>query len=115
MPATIGDDTVDVVDETADQFFLAGEGRTRISVRSIWFLLLYSSEYLDKITGEERERILGGERDNDLLDALADVLATQVEARVRSMLARGYRARIEPLTRVRGRIDHLGTAPYPPD
>lgn len=90
--------------------FVAGEGSTRIDVRSVWFLLLYASDLLEKLTGEDRERLLRGERDNDLLDALADVLASRVERRVRTMLARGYRRRIEPLTRVRGRIDHLGTA-----
>lgn len=90
--------------------FVAGAGTTRISVRSAWFLLLYASDLLSRLTADEEEKLLGGERDNDLLDALADVLAGQVEARVRSMLARGYRRRTEPLTRVRGRIDHLGTA-----
>lgn len=89
--------------------FVAGEGSTRIDIRSIWFLLLYASEFLRRLTREDRERLLRGERDNDLLDALADVLAERVERRVRTMLARGYRRRIEPLTRVRGRIDHLGT------
>lgn len=90
--------------------FVAGEGATRIDVRSVWFLLLYASDLLERLTGETRERLLRGERDNDLLDALADVLATRVERRARTMLARGYRRRSEPLTRVRGRIDHLGTA-----
>lgn len=96
--------------DTVRHVYVAGEGRTRINVRSIWFLLLYASEYLDRLTSEQKNIILRGERDNDLLDALAEVLATEVEARVRSMLARGYRTRTEPLTRVRGRIDHLGTA-----
>lgn len=90
--------------------FVAGEGSTRIDIRSVWFLLLYASEFLQRLRGEDRERLLRGERDNDLLDALADVLAVRVERRVRTMLALGYRRRIEPLTRVRGRIDHLGTA-----
>ncbi len=90
--------------------FVAGHGSTRIDVRSVWFLLLYASDLLEKLTGEDRERLLRGERDNDLLDALADVLASRVERRVRTMLARGYRRRVEPLTRVRARIDHLGTA-----
>lgn len=90
--------------------FVAGQGTTRIDVRSVWFLLLYASDLLEKLTGETRERLLRGERDNDLLDALADVLASRVERRIRTMLARGYRRRVEPLTRVRGRIDHLGTA-----
>lgn len=90
--------------------FTAGEGATRIDVRSVWFLLLYASDLLDVITGDERERLLRGQHDNDLLDALAEVLATRVEARVRGMLVRGYRQRARPLNRVRGRIDHLGTS-----
>lgn len=89
--------------------FVAGAGSTRIDVRSVWFLLLYASDLLEMLTAQEEEKLLGGERDNDLLDALAEVLARQVEARVRAMLARGYRRRSEPLNRVRGRIDHLGT------
>lgn len=90
--------------------FVAGEGTTRIDVRSVWFLLLYASDLLEKLTGENRESLLRGERDNDLLDALADMFAARLERRIRTMLARGYRRRVEPLTRVRGRIDHLGTA-----
>lgn len=90
--------------------FVAGEGSTRIDVRSVWFLLLYASDLLEKLTGEDREHLVRGERDNDLLDALAEVFATRVERRVRTMLALGYRQRVESLTRVRGRIDHLGTA-----
>lgn len=90
--------------------FTAGAGSTRIDVRSIWFLLLYAADLVEKLTASEREHLLGGERDNDLLDALAEVLSRDVESRMRSMLVRGYRSRTEPLTRVRGRIDHLGTA-----
>lgn len=90
--------------------FIAGEGSTRIEMRSVWFLLLYASDLLEKLIGEDRKRLLSGERDNDLLDALAELFAARVDRRVRSMLARGYRRREEPLTRVRGRIDHLGTA-----
>lgn len=90
--------------------FVAGAGSTRIDVRSMWFLLLYASSYLDTLTGAQREKLIEGEHDNDLLDALAEQLARQVIRRLRSMLAHGYRPRVEPLTRVRGSIDHLGTA-----
>lgn len=109
---SIAVDNAAVIDaaDTVERAFVAGEGRTHITVRSVWFLLLYASEYLEKLTDDEKSNILSGERDNDLLDALAEILATEVEARMRSMLARGYRSRTEPLTRVRGRIDHLGTA-----
>lgn len=90
--------------------FVAGEGATHIDVRSVWFLLLYASDLLDKLIGEDRERLLQGEHDNDLLDALAEILAMRVEKRTRVMLLRGYHQRIQPLNRVRGRIDHLGTS-----
>lgn len=90
--------------------FFAGSGRTRIEVRSVWFLLMYASGVLDRIRGEVRERILSGEDDNDLLDALALLLANEASDRMRRMLAKGYRQRREVVTRVRGRIDHLGTA-----
>lgn len=92
--------------------FEAGAGRTRIDVRSVWFLLLYASRFVEQLTFQEKERLLSGERDNDLLDALASVLATQVEARVRTALFPGYRKQSGPLTRVRGRIDHLQTASH---
>nr|WP_255498933.1 MULTISPECIES: hypothetical protein [unclassified Leucobacter] len=71
---------------------------------------MYASSFVEKLTLQEKERLLGGERDNDLLDAIASVLATQVEARVRTALFPGYRNQSKPLTRVRGRIDHLQTA-----
>lgn len=90
--------------------FFAGSGRTRIEVRSVWFLLMYASGVLERIKGEARERILSGEDDNDLLDALASLLANEASDRMRRMLAKGYRQRREVVTRVRGRIDHLGTA-----
>ncbi|MFC3243980.1 hypothetical protein ACFOJ6_18470 [Gordonia humi] len=54
--------------------------------------------------------MLRGERDNDLLDAVAETFARDVDARIRSMMSVGYRPRTEALSRVRGRIDHLGTA-----
>lgn len=90
--------------------FRAGAGSTRIDVRSVWLLLLYASEYLGLLTDREREKLTRGERDNDLVDALAEVLCRETASRMRSMLAHGYRARTASLTRVRGRIDHLGTA-----
>lgn len=90
--------------------FVAGEGSTRIHVRSVWFLLLYASDALKHLTGEKLEKLASGEFDNDLLDALAVMLAREMEARARRMLARGYRRREQTLTRVRGRIDHLTTA-----
>lgn len=88
---------------------VVGEGKTRIDVRSLWLLLAYSSEHLGRLTGPELEAVSSGERDNDLVDALADVLAESVSARLHSALSPRYTRRTAPLTRVRGRIDHLGT------
>lgn len=89
--------------------YVAGAGRTRIPIRSLWFLLVYASDYVRKLQTEERERLLSGEHDNDLLTALAEVLAHRCERRMRAALAPGYRERRAPLRRVRGRIDHLRT------
>jgi len=90
--------------------FVATSGSTSIHLQSVWFLLLYASDALEALTRAEQEMVTQGERDNDLVDALAMILAAKVEQRVKSMLARRYVPREAVLTRVRGRIDHLGTA-----
>lgn len=87
-----------------------GEGKTRIPVRSLWFLLVYASDMLRQLRAPEREAILAGDRDNDLLDAIAEVLVDEVERRLRQQLTFHYRARSADLTRMRGRIDHLRNA-----
>lgn len=89
---------------------LLGEGATRIPVRSLWFLLIYASELLDQLRTHERERILAGERDDDMIDAVAEVLVGEVEDRLRRQLTLHYRNQRADLQRVRGRIDHLRTA-----
>ncbi|WBP94038.1 hypothetical protein O6072_20250 [Mycolicibacterium neoaurum] len=86
-----------------------GEGATTIPVRSLWFLLIYASDMLTHLRTPEREKILAGDRDNDLIDAIAEVLVSEVEARLRRELTMQYRSRQADLTRVRGRIDHLRT------
>lgn len=88
---------------------ILGEGATRIPVRSLWLLLIYASELLAKLTTKDREAILAGARDNDLLDAIAEVLVDEVELRLRRQMTLHYRTRDADLTRVRGRIDHLST------
>lgn len=88
---------------------ILGEGATRIPVRSLWFLLIYASDLLAQLRTNEREGILAGERDNDFIDAIAEVLVVEVERRLRRQLTVQYRPRRADLTRVRGRIDHLRT------
>jgi 5-methylcytosine-specific restriction enzyme subunit McrC len=86
-----------------------GEGETHIPVRSLWFLLIYASDLLAQLRTKEREEILAGERDNKLIDAIAEVLVVEVERRLCRQLTVQYRPRRADLTRVRGRIDHLRT------
>lgn len=84
-----------------------GQGATTIPVRSVWLLLIYASELLDELRAPDRDRILAGDRDNDLLDAIAEVLIGEVEQRLRRNLSLHYQPRSADLNRVRGRIDHL--------
>jgi len=88
---------------------LLGQGTTRIPVRSLWFLLIYASGLLDQLRSTERDQILAGERDDDLIDAIAEVLVAEVEDRLRRELTVQYHGRQADLHRVRGRIDHLRT------
>ncbi|WP_420879122.1 5-methylcytosine restriction system specificity protein McrC [Rhodococcus sp. (in: high G+C Gram-positive bacteria)] len=79
-------------------------------MRSLWLLLVYASNLLPALRTEERERVLSGNRDADLVDVIADVLVTEVERRLRNNLTPDYRPRAAELTRVRGSIDHLRTS-----
>jgi 5-methylcytosine-specific restriction enzyme subunit McrC len=89
---------------------ILGQGATNIPVRSLWFLLIYASDLLDQLRTDDREQILSGNRDNDLIDAIAEVLVGEVEDRLRRQLTLHYQSRRADLHRVRGRIDHLRTA-----
>ncbi|WAM20017.1 5-methylcytosine restriction system specificity protein McrC [Rhodococcus sp. JS3073] len=87
-----------------------GQGKTRIPVRSLWLLLIYASDMLEDLRTDERQALLAGSRDADLADAIAEVLVVEVERRLRHNLTVKYRTRVDDLTRVRGRIDHLRTS-----
>jgi 5-methylcytosine-specific restriction enzyme subunit McrC len=86
-----------------------GEGKTNIPVRSLWLLLIYSSDMLHELRSEERDSLLAGDHDADLIGAVAEVLVTEVEMRIRKQLTFHYRRTSADLTRVRGRINHLRT------
>jgi 5-methylcytosine-specific restriction enzyme subunit McrC len=86
---------------------IAGEGSTRIHVRSLWMLLMYASDMFEEMTLKERESIVSGQRDADLIDVVAEVLVREVEFRLRRQLTHHYAPQRADLTRVRGRIDHL--------
>ena len=82
-------------------------GRTEIPVRNLWLLMLYASKlYQDKASLRT-----GGVEENpgNLPDLVAEILANAVEVRLQRSLGRDYRARADPLTRVRGQIDVLTT------
>jgi 5-methylcytosine-specific restriction enzyme subunit McrC len=88
---------------------IVGEQSTDISVRSLWFLLIYASNMLNELTSRERESLLAGDRDAHLIDAIAEVLVAEVERRLRQRLSFHYQRQEADLTRVRGRINHLRT------
>lgn len=88
-----------MLDETAT-------GRVgRIPLRNIWFLFLYASG-LAQFHGQFATEV---EDAPELPDLVGRLLAHSVERRLRRNLSRGYRAKAEVLTRVRGRIDILKT------
>ncbi len=76
-----------------------------IPVRNLWFLLVYASGLATMLDQQE-----GGVDENaEIPELLARILAEAVERRMRRGLGRGYVARAEPISRVRGRIDWLAT------
>ncbi|AMU30002.1 5-methylcytosine restriction system specificity protein McrC [Mycobacteroides abscessus] len=89
--------------------FTAGAGKTEIPIRSLWLLLIYSSDMLAQLQSSDRESLLAGNHDADLIGAIAEVLVNEVENRIRKRLTFHYRPTSKDLTRVRGRIDHLRT------
>lgn len=68
-----------------------------------------SRRWIAQLRTKDREAILAGARDNDLLDAIAEVLVDEVEVWLRLQMTLHYRTRDADLTRVRGRFDHLST------
>lgn len=87
----------------------AGAGKTEIPIRSLWLLLIYSSDMLAQLQSSDRESLLAGNHDADLVGAIAEVLVNEVESRIRKRLTFHYHRTSRDLTRVRGRIDHLRT------
>lgn len=78
----------------------------RIPVRNIWLLMLYASELF-------RVRDAGTlgveETPDDIPELVAEILAFEVEQRIRRRLTLGYQTRTANVNRVRGRIDLLAT------
>lgn len=77
-----------------------------IPLRNIWLLFLYAADLV-----QFRDRFDGKvESARDLPELIANLLIFAVEDRFRRNLSRGYRPQASDLSRVRGRIDVLGTA-----
>ncbi len=76
-----------------------------IPVRNLWMLLVYASE----LAGFQEAFDADVDGDAELADLLARLLVVVVERRLRRSLSRGYEDRRKALSRVRGRIDWLGT------
>jgi 5-methylcytosine-specific restriction enzyme subunit McrC len=89
---------------------VVGEGKTNIPIRSLWLLLIYASDMLGQFRTAERQAILAGRYDAELVDPIAEVLVGEVEKRLRQQLSFHYRRRSADLSRVRGRVNHLRTA-----
>ncbi|MBD0410929.1 5-methylcytosine-specific restriction endonuclease system specificity protein McrC [Pseudoalteromonas issachenkonii] len=76
-----------------------------IPVNNLWLLMLYASKFrylIDEYGGTESI-------DEDVASLVADVLCSQVEARLKRNLTYGYKHSTRDLNRVRGRINVLET------
>jgi 5-methylcytosine-specific restriction enzyme subunit McrC len=78
----------------------------RIPVRNLWLLMLYASDLYREIGSATRSI---EDNPDDIPDLVAAMLIATVERRLQRNLTLGYRHRVETLTRVRGRIDHMRT------
>ncbi len=79
---------------------------SRIPVRNIWLLMLYASE-LFRVHGTAQHGV--EKNPDDIPDLVAEILAFEVERRIRRRLTFGFQARTAIVKRVRGRIDMLAT------
>lgn len=78
----------------------------RIPVRNLWLLMLYASD-LYRDLGPDR--IAVEENPDDIADLVGEMLARQVERRLKRNLSAGFREREAVVSRVRGRIRLLPT------
>lgn len=91
-----------IVDEAQDRAGHIG----RVPVRNLWLLMLYASDLFRQLDHAKRDI----EKDpDDIPDLVAEILACQVERRLKRNLSFGYQTREAVLTRLRGRIDLLHT------
>lgn len=77
-----------------------------IPVKNLWLLMLYAS---DLFRHQGTRNVALEDNPEDLPDLVAEILSYAVESRLHRNLTYGYRFQQKDLTRVRGRIDILGT------
>lgn len=77
-----------------------------IPVRNIWLLMLYASDLFREIGKGKKET---EQNPDDVPDLIAEILAHEVELRLKRNLTVGYQSRRDDLHRVRGQIDFLST------
>ena len=78
-----------------------------IPVRNIWLLLLYASSLYKNLF--ETRKVSIEDSPDSVPDLVAEILAREVEKRLKRGLNFGYQPREEIIARLRGRIDHLFT------
>ena len=78
----------------------------RIPVRNLWLLMLYASDLFREL-GTRASAV--EDNPDDIPDLVGEILAAEVERRLRRNLTYGYQSRSAELNRVRGRINLLET------
>lgn len=93
---------IKIVDEAQDRAGHIG----RIPVRNLWLLMLYASDLFRQL---DHAKTAIEKNPDDIPDLVAEILACQVERRLKRNLSFGYQTRDAVMARVRGRIDLLYT------
>lgn len=78
-----------------------------IPVRNLWLLMLYASDLFRHI--ERYKKVSVEKNPDDIPDLVAEILAREVDIRLKRNMSLGYKSRKAVLRRVRGRIDLMST------
>ena len=92
----------DIAIESSDDVNYIG----KIPVRNLWLLMLYASDIYREL---DAANIEVEENPDDIPDLIAEMLCRRVEHRIQRNLSYSYQSCDAVLSRVRGRIDLLGT------
>ena len=92
----------DIAIESSDDVNYIG----KIPVRNLWLLMFYASDIYREL---DVANIAVEENPDDIPDLIAEMLCRRVEHRIQRNLSYSYQSRDAVLSRVRGRIDLIGT------